>query len=118
MFSFSNSKSVKPYSSTRSANSRTSSILKDGSLISFFADRLFFGFSDSSALAEAVISLIVHLPLQVLAFRGHLALIVYQFDNGHLGVVAGTPAELDDAGVTAVAIIVASTEFVKEPLHC
>src|SRR5215203_990189 len=119
MFSFSNSKSVRPYSSTRSASSRISSILNEGSLTSFFPPRLVFvmDLSDSSAFAEAVISLIVHLLLQVLAFRRQLARIINQFDHSHLGIISRTPSEFDNSGVAAVAIFVPNTKIIKKSFH-
>src|SRR5215207_8041188 len=119
MFSFSNSKSVRPYSSTRSASSRISSMLNDGSLMSFFPARLFFapGLSDSAAFAEAVISLIVHLLLQVLAFCRNLARVINQLDHRHLRIVSRTTSKFDNSRVTTVTIFVASTEIVEKTLH-
>jgi hypothetical protein len=72
----------------------------------------------SIAVAEAVTSLIVDLLLpQVLSLCCDLPSVVDQFDNGHFGIVTDTAAELDDACVAAVAVLVTRTEFAEEPLN-
>jgi hypothetical protein len=54
--------------------------------------------------------------LGVLLLLG-LVLVADEFDQGHIGVVAGTVAELDDAGVSAVPGLETASDHVEQLLH-
>src|SRR5690242_11733234 len=57
-------------------------------------------------------------PQAELVFSGQFAWIVDKLDYRHLGVVALTSPELNNASITAVAVLVTCAELAKQPLNC
>jgi hypothetical protein len=84
-------------------------------------DRPFFevpaglGAAFSSALAEAVFSLIVSYSRN-LPFSREFTRIINQFDHCHFGVVANAASKFDNTSITPVAVFVTRAKLVKEPL--
>src|SRR5690606_32450746 len=57
-------------------------------------------------------------PFGKLTFCGEFTRIVHELDHRHLCIVAGSAAQPDDSGVTAIAVSISRTKFIKKPLNC
>jgi hypothetical protein len=81
----------------------------------FFEELAGLGAAFSSALAEAVFSLIVSYSRN-LPFSREFTRIINQFDNCHFGIVANAASKFDNTSITPVAVFVTYAKLVKEPL--